>query len=119
MNMGNLIKHGGPPIWVVLLFGLILLVDAILIARRPDERKLAFLRAMSLAQLFAMVAGFTAGVAKSIQGCRGLPPALKDQWPLFVALGTSEALADIILGAAFLALAWFVAAIGVRRIVTA
>jgi len=113
--MGNLIRHGGPPVWVILLFGVIALVDAALIVRRPDERKLAFLRAMSAATVFAMMAGFTAGVAKSINGCSALPPALRDRWTFLVAKGTAESLADVILGAALLALAWFIAAMGVRR----
>jgi hypothetical protein len=113
--MGRLIAHGGPPIWVILLFGVVALADAALLVRRPEERKLAFLRALTVAEIFAMVGGFAGGVAKSINGCSNLPPALRDRWPFLVAKGTAESLADIILGAVLLSLAWFVAAIAVRR----
>jgi hypothetical protein len=113
--MRTLISDGGAPVWVILLFGAIILVDAILLVRRPDERKLAFLRAMTIAQIFAMVAGFSAGVARSADACTKLMPQLRDRWPLFLAKGTAESLADIILGAVTLSLAWFLAAIAARR----
>ena len=47
--MGTLFVHGGIGSWFVVLFGLICLVTAALFAWRPDEGRLAVLRAMSLA----------------------------------------------------------------------
>jgi hypothetical protein len=113
--MLTLVRDGGMPIWFVILFGLIALVDAVLIARRADARKLAFLRAMTLTVVFAMITGFAGGVAKSIHGCRGLPPARRAEWPFFLMLGTGESLAIVVMGSTLLTLAWFIAAIGVRR----
>lgn len=113
--MLELLRHGGPPIWVILLFGIIALVAAVLHAIRPEERRMAFLRAMSVAVVCASFAGFVAGMAKSINGTALLPPHLRDRAGSLILKGTAESMADLILGAALLAVAWFIAAIGVRR----
>jgi hypothetical protein len=111
----TLIRDGGFGIWIVIVFGLICLGDAILIARRADERKLAFLRAMSLAVVGASLSGFTAGVAMAIRGTSRISPEHHPDWPLLVLKGCGEALSIVVMGSTLLALAWFIAAIGVRR----
>jgi hypothetical protein len=113
--MLTLIRDGGPPIWFIILFGLIALVDAVLIARRADARKLAFLRAMTMTLVFAMITGFAGGVFKSIHACARLLPGRRAEWPYFLMLGTGESLANIVMGSTLLTLAWFIAAMGVRR----
>jgi hypothetical protein len=114
--MLDLIRHSGFVVWLVLLFGAMALVTAVLFARRPDDAKLGALRALTLTVVFTMFAAFTAGVGKSIAGLHGLPPNLKPSWALFVAYGSGEALGNIVLGCTLLALAWFIAVIGFRRI---
>jgi hypothetical protein len=114
--MLRLISQGGPPVWFILIFGASALAAAALFVRRPDDSKLGFLRAMSWAQIFTMIAGFAGGVARSIQGIHALPPAKRADWPLYLLFGTGEALADVILGASLLALAWFITAVGMRRL---
>jgi hypothetical protein len=114
--MLRLITQGGPPVWFILLFGLGALGAAALFVRRPEDSKLGFLRAISWAQIFTMIAGFAGGVARSIQGISALPAAKRADWPLYLLFGTGEALADVILGATLLALAWFITAIGMRRL---
>jgi hypothetical protein len=113
--MITIIQDGGLPIWFSIVFGLIALGDAILIARRADARKMAFLKAMTMVLVFAMVGGFCAGVSRSVAGCRGLPPARQADCPRYVLKGAGESLAGVTMGSAFLTLAWFIAAIGVRR----
>jgi hypothetical protein len=73
--------HGGIGSWFVVLFGLICLVTAALFTWRPDEGRLAVLRAMSLATGFSMLGGFVAGVAKSMDGCSALPPGSVSSCP--------------------------------------
>jgi F0F1-type ATP synthase membrane subunit c/vacuolar-type H+-ATPase subunit K len=114
--MGTLFVHGGIGSWFVVLFGLICLVTAALFAWRPDEGRLAVLKAMSLATGFSMLGGFVAGVAKSLDGCARLPPDKRDLWPMFAIKGISEASALLILGLALLTLTWLVVAIGLRRL---
>jgi hypothetical protein len=113
--MLNLLRDGGPPVWLILLVGVITLVDAVLIARRADARKLAFLRALTVTLVFAMISGFAGGVARSIGALSHLPPGRHTDWPFFLVKGIGEAMADIVLGSALLTLSWFIAAIGVRR----
>ena len=57
--MTQLLRHGGLPIWFILLFGAMALVAAALFARRPDDAKLGALRALTFTILFTMMAGFT------------------------------------------------------------
>jgi hypothetical protein len=113
--MLTMFADGGPPMWIVLLFGIIALVDAVLLVRRCDQRKMLFLRAMTVAEVMAMISGFSAGVARSMNAVPLLPPAMKEKWPLLVARGTAESLANVILGTTLLSLAWFIAAIAIRR----
>ena len=114
--MATLFIHGGIGSWFVVLFGLICLVTAVLFTWRPDEGRLAVLRAMSLATGFSMLGGFVAGVAKSMDGCSRLPPEKRELLPVFLLKGISEASALLILGLALLTLTWLVVAIGLRRL---
>jgi hypothetical protein len=54
-------------------------------------------------------------VAKAIDGCKHLPPARQQDWARLLMFGVGEALANVVMGSTLLALAWFIAAIGVRR----
>lgn len=114
--MGNLMRDGGTAMWFVLLFGGAALIGAVLFARRPDEPKLGALRAMSWTTAFTMLSGFIAGVAKSLDGCAGLPAEMRPKWPLFFIKGLSESMANLVLGLTLLALVWLVVAIGLRRL---
>jgi hypothetical protein len=114
--MGKLFMHGGVGSWFVVLLGLVCLVTAALFAWRPDEGRLAVLRALSLATAGSMFTGFVAGVAKSLDGCARLPPAMHDRWPMFAIKGISESSALLVLGFALLTLTWLIVAVGLRRL---
>ncbi len=114
--MGHLMEDGGLGMWFVLLFGGVALVGAVLFARKPDEMKLSFLRAMAWTTALAALSAFFAGVAKSLDGCARLPPPLRETWPVFFIKGLSEAMANLILGFSLLALVWLVIAVGLRRL---
>jgi hypothetical protein len=114
--MARLFMEGGIGSWFVVLFGLICLGTAALFAFRPDEGRLAVLRAMSLATGFSMVCGFVAGVAKTLDGCSRLPGDKRGLWPIFALKGISESCAVLILGLSLLTLTWLVVAIGLRRL---
>jgi hypothetical protein len=109
-------RDGGIASWWVLLFGGTSLIGAVLFARRPDEARLGFLRAMSWTLLSSMFCGFIAGVAKCFDGCARLPPEMRDRLLIFLLKGTSEAAAVLILGFMFLTLTWLIIAIGLRRL---
>ena len=114
--MMQMLKEGGPPMWFVVAFGLATMVNAGIFAVRLDESRVALVRALTWATVLTMVAGFTAGVELSVRGIPHLPVAERANWAFFVALGTQESLANIVVGSILLALAWLTCAIGIRRV---
>ena len=103
--------------WVVLLFGLIALVAAGLFAFRPDERKIAFIRAMSAATTFAVLSGVASDIGAVMHKVPQHPEWSKSpELHLIVMMGIGESMAPAILGFTLLALVWMVAAVGVRRL---
>jgi hypothetical protein len=114
--MLQLMRDGGIPMVVILLFGAIGLVAAALFARRPEPHKVRFLAAMGLATLFAILSGTAADLAKV---CTTV--ANHEEWSrspeihLILLQGLSESMAPSVLGFTLLSLTAFVTAIGFRR----
>jgi hypothetical protein len=99
--------------FVILVAGCGGLGTAIAFAIRPTERKLALIRPLSLAGIFAAVCSTAAGMAAALKGpvdagvsaesLRRMLAGLSEAWiPLFVAF-------------AFLSVAWLMVAVGLRR----
>jgi hypothetical protein len=115
--MMDFMRAGGFAIWLVLLFGLITLGAAALFAWRPDERRLAFIRAMTWATLFQTIAATVMGF-----GAVGFKVPNTPAWAespkvhLIVMEGIAESLTNSMLGFTVLAVAWLVTAIGIRRL---
>jgi uncharacterized membrane protein YhaH (DUF805 family) len=112
-----------PGIFIVLfvvIVGLAALWTAIRIALRPTEHGLAVLRPLSAATTFATLGAFLHGVATAlvnvIQGLESAadPAATAKAWQHFLA-GLAEATVPLILAFALLAVAWLLAAVGLRR----
>src|SRR5207249_1717062 len=59
-NMLDLMRNGGFPMWIILLFGLLALGSAARYALRPDAQRVGFIKAMGRATLFATLAGTAA-----------------------------------------------------------
>ena len=114
--MGNFMRDGGVGMWFTLVLGLATLIGAALFARRPDELRLAALRAGSLATLFASLTAFIGGVAATFKYIHRIPAERKADWPHFVMLGLAEASANLVLGFALLTITWLVIAVGLRRL---
>jgi hypothetical protein len=102
--------------WFILLFGGVTLLTAILFARRPDEARLAVLRALTITTLLSSFLAFTAGVAQSLGALMRIPVERRNDWPLFVCKGISESCANLIFGFTLLTLAWLIISIGLRRL---
>jgi hypothetical protein len=99
--------------FVILVAGVGGLGTAVAYAIRPTERKLALIRSLSLAGIFAAVCSSAVGFATALKGpadagvnpesMRVMLAGLAESWiPLFVAF-------------AFLAVAWLLVAVGLRR----
>lgn len=116
--MGNFIMAGGWSMIVVILFGGITLVSAILFAARADARKLALVRAMTWATLFASLGGMLSNFRTVMTKAPNIP-----EWATSAELrtvilmeGLGEAVTTGIMAFSLISLAWLVVAVGTRRL---
>ncbi len=99
--------------FVILVSGVGVLGTAIAYAVRPTERKLAQLRPLSLAAIFAATCRMAVGLATALKG-----PADSGVGPESMRVmlaGLSESFIPPFVAFAFLAVAWLVVAVGLRR----
>jgi hypothetical protein len=89
-------------------------LTAIYCAIRPDERRLALMRPLSLATIFAALATTTIGFANVLTGIGATGNLTTVSWNA-VALGTAEALVPLIVAFGTLTVAWLVLAVSLRR----
>src|SRR5687767_4522248 len=90
------------------LLGLVIsaapLIMGLVFAIRPNEQRLALMRPLSLAGIFAAVSNLLLGLANGLQSLRAIP---SDSSPLaYAGLVLSEALVPSFIGFAFLTVAW-------------
>ena len=78
----------------------------------PSERRLAFMRPVSLAGLFAGLAGLLLGFINVLRGIWSTEGVL--DWKI-VAVGSAEAMVPLTLAFGALTFAWLCVAIGMRR----
>lgn len=88
------------------------LVAALLYTVKPSERRLALLRPLVLAGLFAGLASFAAGAIAVLEGIA--VTATPINWRT-VALGVRETFAVLFIAFANLTIAWLLVALGMRR----
>jgi len=82
-------------------------------AIRPSEQRLALMRPLSLAGIFASLAGCAIGVSHVLRWM-----GIQDGAPSFsrvAALGLAEALVPLFVGCGCLTIAWLAVAVGLRR----
>jgi hypothetical protein len=98
---------------LTLLLAVVPFVMAVVYAARPTEQHLALMRPLSLAGLFAAVAGMLSGFISvlSVFWTRG---ATAETYRV-MAIGAAESLVPVLLGFACLTVAWLVVAIGMGR----
>ncbi len=111
--MVELMRAGGWSMWFVLLLGLGTLVAAGVFVFRRDLGKLALVRALTLATVFAIAAGLCANVAAVLTNAPGHAP--EGHLVEAVMLGLAESLAPGILGFTMLSISWLLVAVGTRR----
>jgi hypothetical protein len=87
---------------------------AVVYAVRPTERRLALMRPLSLAAIFAAVAGAVSGIATVLRGIAATGQFSADSYSR-IAMGLSEALVPVFVGFAFLTIAWLLVTLGMRR----
>jgi hypothetical protein len=98
---------------LTLMMGVVPLVMAIVYASRPTEQNLALMRPLSLAGLFAAVAGMLSGFINVLK-VFWTRDATSETYRV-MAVGAAESLVPVLLGFACLTVAWLVVAIGMGR----
>jgi hypothetical protein len=88
------------------------LVMGVLYAIKPSERKLAFMRPLSLAAIFAALSGTCLGVINVLMGATEHPQGVSSAHAL---LGLAETLVALFVGFGCQTVAWLCVAIGMRR----
>jgi hypothetical protein len=114
--MYEFLRMGGFPMVFVLIFGGLTMAAAIAFARRPMERMVGMIRGMSIATVFVVLSAVAAGfVAVSTNVPQTPEWANSPQVHLIILAGIGESLTCAIVGFSFLAMAWLITALGVRR----
>ena len=98
---------------LTLILGVVPLVMAVVYASRPTEGNLALMRPLSLAGLFAAIAGTLSGVINVLRLFWTREPTAETY--RVMAVGAAESLVPVLVGFACLTAAWLVVAIGMGR----
>ena len=98
---------------LTLILGLVPLVMAGVYVIRPTERHLALMRPLSLAGLFAALAGGVLGFINVLQFA--WTRELTAETYRVMAVGAAESLVSMFVGFASLAVAWLLVAVGMGR----
>ena len=101
--------------FVILVSGLGAFGSALAYAIRPTERRLALMRPLSLASIFAALCSFFVGLANVLHGA-----AATGTWNAgsveAMLMGLSDTLIPLFVAFAFLAVAWLLVAVGQQRL---
>ena len=100
--------------FVILVAGVGGLGTAIAYLIGPTERKLAIMRPLSLAGIFAGICSFSVGVATVLSGVANTGTITADGVRMML-MGLSEAFIPLFAAFAFLSVAWLLVAAGMRR----
>ena len=100
--------------FVILVSGVGAFGTAVAYAIRPTERKLALMRPLSLAAIFAALCSCAGGVATVLQGI-AVTVDLGPQSVGRILMGFRETIIPLFVAFAFLSVAWLLVALGMRR----
>jgi hypothetical protein len=115
--MMEFFRAGGFGMWLVLVLGAATLATAIMFARKPDERRMSMIRALSWATLFSISTAVASNLATVFYKVPQMTEVVESGQLLNVTMiGIGESLTPAILGSAFLTLVWLVASVGMRRL---
>ncbi len=109
----ELLSQIGPFAKLSMVVGVVAFAVAILYAIRPTERKLAFMRPVSLAAIFGAICGFAVGTAMIFQFLAATSPDRIDMARVYT--GLAETFLPVFVSFGFLAAAWLLVAAGMLR----
>ncbi len=111
--MADFFRAGGAPIWIVLALSIPMLYFGVRFAIAADARRLALLRGLTWAQVFAVGSGVASNVMAVMSGAGRAP----DDEPVLprILIGLGEALTPAVLGLTMLSVTWILITLGLRR----
>ena len=113
MSLIEMLRQMGPAALVSMFMGIVPLGFGILYAARPTEHRLALMRPLSLAAIFAAIHGATLGMVNAFVYVANRPDVTFTTPAVLV--GVAEALTTIVFDFGCLMLAWICVAIGQWR----
>ena len=113
MDLFEMLRQMGPAALVSMFMGIVPLGFGILYAARPSEHRLALMRPLSLAAIFAAIHGTALGFVNSFIYVANRPPQTFLTPPVLV--GLAESLSTLVFDFGCLMLAWVCVAIGQWR----
>ena len=113
MSLIEMLRQMGPAALVRMLMGIVPLGFGLLYAARPTEHRLALMRPLSLATIFAGIHGATLGVVNAFVYVANRPSVTFTTPAVLV--GVAEALTTLVFDFGCLMLAWICVAIGLWR----
>lgn len=110
----ELLRQAGGLALLTLVIDFVPLVMAVIYVINPTERNLALMRPLSLAGLFAAMAGGVVGFLHVLRGIAVTPEFTQEAYSR-IAAGASESLVPTFVGFACLSVAWLLVAAGMSR----
>lgn len=114
MSLGTLLSNSSGIGALGMLVAVATVAMGMAYAIRPDERRLAMMRPLSLATIFAALCTFTVGIATILQDIGATSQLSIGSWRM-IALGASEAFIPLFGASGCLTVAWLLVALGLRR----
>ena len=110
--MGSVLAQAGIVALVSMFMGVVPLGMGIVYAIWPSEQRLALMRPLSLATIFAAVSGSALGLLNVL---RGMGMSQTPDFSRVAAIGLAESLVPVFLGFGCLTAAWLSVAVGLWR----
>jgi hypothetical protein len=112
MEIFGMLRQAGVLALLSLIIAVLPLAAGVAYAVRPTEARLALMRPISLAGIFAGLTGFIAGVMSILRFMWSAEPPVPSR---LIAVGFAESLVPLFVAFGCLTVAWLCAALGVRR----
>jgi hypothetical protein len=112
MQFFEMLRQAGVLALLSLIIAILPLAAGVAYAVRPTEARLALLRPISLAGMFAGLAGFLAGVMSTLRGVWTAETPVPFR---LIAVGLGESIVPLFVAFGCLTVAWLCAALGLRR----
>ena len=108
----NMLRQMGPAAFLSMFMGLVPLGFGMMYAVRPTEQRLALMRPISLAAIFAAIHGTALGLLNVFRNIAERQPPTFDHISY---IGLAESLVTLFFGFGCLMLAWLCVAVGMWR----